>query len=78
MPFGSLSYTFVPTGKLIGGALGLQVQSASQCWKAMGGVNYFIGPDGKGFFNPVVDFSLNLTGSGFGGVTELATQAMTH
>jgi hypothetical protein len=75
MPYGSISYGFVPFGTWYGYGFGLQVQSPSQCWKLISSVNYVVGngTSWNGF-----DLSLNLTGSGFGGVTELATQAQTY
>lgn len=51
--------------------LGVQFQSPSQCWKFNIGTNYSL-QTGSSL---QVDASINLTGSGFGGATEIVSQA---
>jgi lipopolysaccharide assembly outer membrane protein LptD (OstA) len=74
MPYASISYGFIPIGTLYGASAGMQIQSPSQCWKFTLAENYTSGL-GTSF---AFDLSLNLTGSGFGGITELATQAQSQ
>ena len=78
LPFFTLSYSFVPPptapdalGVFLGGTGGIQLQSPSQCWKLTTNVGY---APATGFsYN--FDLALNLTGGGFGGVTELQSSA---
>jgi hypothetical protein len=74
MPYGAISYTFLPDPILYGGSAGLQIQSPSQCWKFTATFNYDV--VAKQSF--AVDLSLNLTGTGFGGITQMANQAMSQ
>ncbi len=71
MPFGTISYAFEPIGQLLGAGFGAVLQSPSQCWKLTAGVNYSVTTGTSYTF----DLSLNLTGAGFGGVTEIANKA---
>jgi LPS-assembly protein len=78
MPFGSISYGFrtsdAQPAQLYAAGTGVQLQSPSQCWKFITGINY--GPATGVTWS--FDLSLNLTGSGFGGVSEIAAQANTQ
>ena len=58
---------------------GLRFQSPAQCWKVDLGMSHSLNCGQEGGCNTVtVDFSLNLTGTGFGGVTEAANTAVSH
>jgi LPS-assembly protein len=70
LPSASISYGFLKS-QLFGAGLNLQLQSPSRCWKFSSGLNYQLGIG----YNFVFDLALNITGSGFGGVGELATLA---
>ena len=72
LPTGTMSYGFEPTPQLYGASLGLALQSPSRCWKMTASAIYTVGIPGISYG---LDLSLNLTGQGFGGVTELANQA---
>lgn len=79
LPSGSLSYDFV-AHKFQAAGLQLNFQSPSRCWKFGFNASYNIAAlkangsvlDGYSFTG---DLSLNLTGSGFGGITDIANQA---
>ncbi|MEO5971247.1 MAG: putative LPS assembly protein LptD [Bdellovibrionia bacterium] len=70
LPTGTVSYSFV-TNQLLGAYLGMQLQSPSRCWRFSTGLGYTAGRPGLDF---TFEWSLNLTGSGFGGVTDFASQ----
>ena len=57
--------------KFISNALNVQFQSPSRCWRFSVGI---VRAADQGLSHPW-DFSLNLTGTGFGGLTEYAAQA---
>ena len=67
------SYDFV-THRILDSSLNIQFQSPSQCWKFA--VNITRSVDRK--LGSSWDLALNLTGSGFGGITEVATKAMSR
>ena len=83
LPSASLSYK-LPTGdpsnsaspgapaQILSEAFGLQFQSPSQCWKLALSLSRSVDlPD----IHFGLDFSLNLTGSGFGGVSDVTSKA---
>ncbi len=72
LPTGSISYGFEPNPTLYSASMGIQLQSPSRCWKLGTGLSYISGLPGLNFS---LDLSLNLTGTGFGGVGELTNQA---
>jgi hypothetical protein len=74
LPTGTLSYSFV-TNQLLGGGLSVKVQSPSRCWQFTTGLGYTAGLPGLNF---TFDWSLNITGSGFGAVTDFANQIVSH
>lgn len=70
MPNANFSYSFQQS-QLFGAGMGLTLQSPSRCWKISGGVAYTLGIGASLSF----DMSLNITGSAFGGVTDIANAA---
>jgi hypothetical protein len=81
LPTGYVSYNFVGHQFLNGGAQ-IQFQSPSRCYKLTVSGAYDLNAkktDSDSALNGVsfsVDLALNLTGSGFGGVTDLANQTI--
>lgn len=79
LPSGNLSYDFIQH-KFQSAGLQLNFQSPARCWRFGFNATYNIGAlkndgsllDGTSFTG---DLSLNLTGSGFGGITDIANQA---
>jgi lipopolysaccharide assembly outer membrane protein LptD (OstA) len=74
LPTGSISYSFV-TNQLLSAGLALKIQSPSQCWQIITGLGYVAGLSG---LNWTFNWSLNLTGSGFGAVGDFANQIVSH
>ncbi len=76
MPYGGINYSFLPTGQWFGPTAGLKLQSPSQCWLFTTSMGY--APTTGVTFG--FDLSLNLTGSGFGGIMEVTNtvQALSH
>jgi hypothetical protein len=75
LPSFSTSYTWIGVPRFLGATANVKFQSPSQCWALGVGGTYTFPNDG---FAVAFDFSLNLTGTGFGGISEVASQAMTH
>jgi hypothetical protein len=74
LPTGTLSYSFV-TNQLLNASLGVQLQSPSRCWRFSTGLGYDSSRSGLEFR---FEWSLNITGSGFGGVGDFANQLASH
>ena len=64
------SVNLLPGQRLLAAGLSVQFQSPSRCWKFALAVPYRI----ENGLSYNVDFAFNLTGAGYGGVTDLATQ----
>jgi hypothetical protein len=75
LPSASASYTWIGEPRWLSASASLKFQSPSQCWLFGLGANYSFPNKGV---TVSWDLSLNLTGSGFGGISEVATQAMSH
>jgi hypothetical protein len=81
LPTAYVSYNFVGHNFLSGGIL-LQYQSPARCWKLTTTATYDINvlkPNDNSLlngFNFNVDLALNISGTGFGGVTEVANTAV--
>lgn len=73
LPTGFVSYGFEPKpSRLFEAGLGLSVQSPARCWKMTVGEKYN-SATGMTF---EFDLALNLTGGGFGGITDLTHQTI--
>jgi hypothetical protein len=69
LPSASISYGFQES-KLYGTNLGIQFQSPSRCWKLSTSIGYTPGQN----IGWNLDLTLNLTGTGFGGLATFASQ----
>jgi hypothetical protein len=67
LPYGTISYA-MDTATLLGGTAGVKLQSPSRCWMFGTSLGYLPTTGNTVMF----DLSLNLTGTGFGGMTEAA------
>jgi len=74
LPSASVSYSFI-TSQLLGASLGMRLQSPSRCWGVSTGLGYTAGLPGLNF---TFEWTLNLTGSGFGGISDFANQVVSH
>ena len=69
LPYVNASYGFLPHGSLYSADLGLILQSPSQCWR-VGVVGRY---STATRFSLNFDFSINLVGTGYGGVSDLTS-----
>jgi LPS-assembly protein len=74
LPTFGMTYNLT-SSQIASGTVGVQFQSPSQCWRF--GVSTTLNRVNDGIQAIYgIDFSLNLTGSGFGGISEVANQAI--
>ena len=75
LPTFGITYNLT-SSQIAAGGVGVQFQSPSQCWRF--GVNTYFTRGSNNELQAVygIDFALNLTGSGFGGISEIANQAI--
>jgi lipopolysaccharide assembly outer membrane protein LptD (OstA) len=79
-PFLSTSYAFEPNSQYLGASGGVQLQSPSRCWRFTTYGSFLPGglasPGGN--FSYSFDLSFNFAGAGFGGITDFASQIVSH
>lgn len=72
MPTFNISYDFM-TNKVFGASATLKIQSPSRCWWILAGASYVTE---TGQFTFKYDWQLNLTGSGYGAIADVATSVI--
>lgn len=75
LPSINASYDFFKS-RFLGAGINLAFQSPSQCWKLNLSRTYSISPTGGPKLDFGIDLAVNLTGTGFGGATEVLSQAV--